>query len=253
MTQKTPPMQSIQRAFRIGHALWELRGAGPSEIASHLDLSKSTAHVYLRSLEATGYVVNHGGEYELSYQFLTMGSRLKYRNRLFQVSRSEVRTLARETSELVTLFIEQAGQSVVLHQERGDQSLELGMYPGLTLPLHSHAPGKLFLAHMGRERVDAIIEEYGLERMTEDTITDKKTLLDEMERIREDGYAVDWDQQVQGMGVIAAPIIVENDIEGVLAIACPTGRISADSYHDELLQKLQESVDSLTIKYQYGT
>jgi IclR family KDG regulon transcriptional repressor len=252
MTKRTPPMTSIQRAFRVGHALWELQGAGPSEIANHLDLSKSTAHVYLRSLESTGYVVNHGGEYELSYQFLAMGSRLKYRNRLFQVSRSEVRALAQATSELVTVVIEQAGRSVILHQEMGDQALELGMYPGLTIPLHSHASGKLFLAHMDRDRIDAIIGKHGLEQMTEDTITDRGTLIDEIERIREDGYAFDWDQQVQGMGVIAVPVIVENDIEGTVAVAGPTGRISTESYRNELLQKLQGSADTITIKHQYG-
>jgi IclR family KDG regulon transcriptional repressor len=253
MSPDTPPMKSIQRAFEIVHVLWELRGAGPSEIATQLDLSKSTAHVYLRSLQSTGYVVNHDGEYRLSCRFLTMGSRLKYRSRIFQVSKSEMRNLARETGELVTLLIEEAGKSVILHQEAGEQSLELGMHPGMTIPLHSHASGKLFLAYMTQDRIDEIIEGHELEQMTEYTITDRESLLAELDQIRENGYAFDWDQQVKGMGLIALPIIVDEELKAVLAVACPSGRIKDDSYREELLQKLQGTVDTLTIKYQYGT
>lgn len=253
MPPDTPPMKSIQRAFEIVETLWELRGAGPSEIAAHLNLSKSTAHVYLRSLQSTGYVVNHGGEYTLSHDFLTMGSRLKHRSRIFQVSKSELRTLAQETDELVTLVIEESEKSVILHQEPGEQALELGIYPGMTIPLHTHAPGKLFLAHMDRDRSDEIIDRHELEQVTEYTITDEEALVAELNQIREDGYAFDWDQQVKGMGLIAVPIIVDEGLEAVLAIACPTGRLRDDIYRKELLQKLQGTVDTLTIKYQYGT
>ncbi|GAA0273987.1 IclR family transcriptional regulator [Halobacterium noricense] len=252
MGNDTPPIKSVQRAFRVFHALWELQSAGPSELASYLDLSKSTAHVYLRSLEETGYVVNHNGEYELSYQFLTVGSQLKYRNRLFQVSEAEMNQLARDTGELVTLVIEQAGESVLIHQEHGDQALELGMYPGLTIPLHSHASGKLFLTHMSEERREEVFDRHGLEPVTEATITDRNTLLAELEQIRDAGYAYDWDQQVRGMGVIAQPIVVEDELEGVLSVACPTGRLQEEKYRDELRQKLQGAVDTISIKFQYG-
>lgn len=253
MTPDTPPMTSIQRAFEIVEALWELRGAGPSEIAAHLNLSKSTAHVYLRSLQSTGYVINHGGEYELSHAFLTMGSRLKYRSRIFQASKSELRTLAQETGELVTLVIEEAEKSVILHQEPGEQALELGIYPGMTIPLHTHAAGKLFLAYMDQHRTDEIVKRHELEQVTEHTITDREALVAELNQIRKDGYAFDWNQQVKGMGLIAVPIIVDEELEAALSIACPTGRLTDDMYREELRQKLQETVDTLMIKYQYGT
>lgn len=253
MTPDTPPMRSIQRAFEIVHELWNRREAGPSEIAAQLDLSKSTAHVYLRSLQSTGYVVNHGGKYKLSYKFLNVGSRLKHRSRIFHVSKSGMRSLARETGELISLLIEEDAKSVILHQEMGEQSLELGLYPGMTIPLHTHASGKLFLAHMAQDRIDEIIKGRGLQRMTESTITEKEPLMAELEEIRKNDYAFDWDQQVKGMGLIAVPIVIDEELKAVLAVACPTGRIQDDSYREELLQKLRETVDSLIIKYRYGT
>lgn len=250
---ETPTMTSIQRGFAVIHALWELRGAGPSEIARHLDLSKSTAHVYLRSLAETGYVVNHGGTYELSYHFLTMGSRLKFRNRLFQVSKAEMRELAAETGELIVVFVEQAGRAILLHQEGGSQALQLGTYPGQRLPMHSHASGKVLLAYMGEGTRERVLEERGLPAVTEETITDRSALRAELAEIREAGYAFDADQQVRGMGVVAVPIFVKGSAVGTLSAACPSGRLTDGEYRAELCARLQETADGISINYRYGT
>lgn len=253
MTDATPPMTSILRAFDVLTVLWEVNGAGPSAVASRMEIPKSTAHVYLRTLEETGYVVNEDGEYRLSHQFLATGSRIKHRNTLFQAAEPKLRELATETGELVTLVIEEAGQSVILHKEAGDRSLELGIYSGMITPLHSNATGKAILAHLTEERIEEVIETQGLTRLTSATITDEDRLRAELEAVRERGYAVDWDQQVKGMGLIGAPIKINGRLKGSVGIACPTGRIQDEAYQTELLQELRGTIDSITIKYRYGT
>lgn len=246
-------MKSVLRAFEVLNVLWEVNGAGPSTIAKQIDIPKSTAHVYLRTLQETGYVINEDGEYRLSHQFLTTGSRIKHRNSLFQASETKLRELAFETGELVTLVVEEAGHSVILDKESGDRSLELGIYSGMVTPLHSNATGKVILAHLPSDRTDEIIDTHGLESLTKETITDEETLRTELNTVRERGYAVDWDEQVKGMGLIGAPIIVDDQLLGAAGIACPTGRIKDEAYQRELLQKLEGTIDSITIKYRYGT
>ncbi|QSW97678.1 IclR family transcriptional regulator [Haloterrigena alkaliphila] len=253
MPDGTPPMKSVLRAFDVLDVLWETNGAGPSAVAAQMDVPKSTAHVYLRTLQETGYVVNEGGEYRLSHRFLSMGSRIKHRNNLFQVSEPKLRELATETGELVTLVVEEAGQSVILHKESGERSLELGIYSGMIIPLHSNATGKAILAHLPDDRIETIVDTHGLERLTAETITDRKVLYAELEAVRERGYAVDWDQQVKGMGLIGAPIEIDDRLQGAVGVACPTGRMKDETYQNELLQRLQGTIDSITIKYRYGT
>ncbi|WP_121743140.1 IclR family transcriptional regulator [Natronorubrum halophilum] len=253
MTERTSAMSSVLRAFTVLETLWEVNSAGPSEIAARLDIPKSTAHVYLRTLAETGYVINDGGEYRLSYRFLTTGSRLKHRNSLFQVAEEFLKDLADRTGELVSLVVEQSGQAVILHKTFGDRSLELGIYSGMTTPLHTNATGKVILAYLPDERTDEIIETQGLARVTDETITDEAVLRSELDEIRKRGYAVDWNQQVIGMGIIAAPILVEGRLDGAVGIVSPTGRIRNDRYQRTLLQKLQETIDSISIKYRYGT
>lgn len=249
----TPALSSVLRAFDVLTVLWETNGAGPSEVAARMDIPRSTAHVHLRTLNETDYVINEDGEYRLSYQFLATGSRIKHRNSLFQASERKLRELAIETGELVTLVIEEAGQSVILHKESGDRSLELGIYSGMITPLHSNATGKAILAHLPRKRTNEIIEAHGLTQLTTATITDEERLHSELNTVNERGYAVDWDQQVKGMGLVGAPVVINGHLKGAVGIVCPTGRIQNETYQTKLLQELRGTIDSITVKYRYGT
>ncbi|WP_049986094.1 IclR family transcriptional regulator [Halobellus rufus] len=245
-------LTTVARAFEIVDLLWELDGAGPSEVAERLDLPDSTVYDYLRSLSETRYVTRENGEYRLSSYFLTIGGKMKYRNRLYQVAKPEMKRVVAETDELVGLTIENDGRAVVYHQEEGRQALSLGTYSGAATPLHTVATGKAILAHLPDDRVDEIVDKHGLEQRTDQTITDWDVLERELEEIRENGYAVDWDEQVVGMGMAAVPIMIEDRVLGSFGIVVPTGRIRDPSYQKEILQKLQEMTNKVTINYQYG-
>lgn len=252
MPPKRTSLTTVERAFEILDLLWELDGAGPSELADHMDLPDSTVYDYLRSLSETRYVTRDDGEYRLSSYFLTIGGKMKYRNRLFQVAKPEMKRAVAETDELIGLTIENDGRAVVYHQEEGQKALSLGTYSGAATPLHTVATGKAILAHLPEERVDEIIEEQGLEQRTEHTVTDPDELKSELAEVQEQGYAVGWDEQVIGMGMAAVPIVIDERVLGSFGIVVPTGRIQDASYREELLQKLQEMTNTVTINYQYG-
>jgi IclR family KDG regulon transcriptional repressor len=252
MTNDAPPLTTIQRAFEIIEILWEQTGATPAEFAARLDIPQSTIYDYLRTLQSMEYVTRADGEYRLSYKPLAIGARVKYRNRLFRVARGELQQIVAETGEVADLHVEDNGRAVILHYERGEQALDLGIYPGMRTPIHTHAAGKAILAHLPDGRVDEIIETHGLESMTDKTVTSVETLEDELDQIRSNGYAVDWDQQVSGMGAIAAPIFVDEDILGAIGIVAPSDRLRNDPYQEQLRQKIREASSTISINYKYS-
>lgn len=244
-------LSTVERALEILELLWDLNGAGPTEVADRLGEPKGTVHGYLRTLTNAGYAVNDGGTYRPSYRFLTMGGRIKHRNRLFHVAKPEVERLADETGEIVDVSIEERGHSVTLHHAMGDEALRLGLYPGMTTPIHAHAAGKAVLAHLPADRRAAILDR-DLEQMTERTVTDSEKLRGELETIRERKYAYDWDEQVTGMGIVAAPVLVDGDVLGSIAIIAPTGRLQNESYRRELIGYVREASNTVEISYQYS-
>ena len=252
MASDSTPLQTVQRAFEIIHLLRDRGELSVTEIAAELSTPKSTVHDYLRTLRAMGYVVNDVGTYRLGFRFLELGGQAKYRNRLFQVARPELERLVAETEEVVSLNIEERGEFVVVDAEFGESLLRLGVYPGLRIPLHTHAAGKVMLAHFTQEKVRAIIDDQGLESRTEHSITDPDELITELESIRERGYAVDWNEQIVGMGVVAAPIIADDEVIGSIGVACPTDRLRDEGYRTQFVDEVQKSANIVAVNYQYS-
>lgn len=252
MVSDSTPLQTVQRAFEILHLLRDRGELSVTAIAAELSIPKSTIHDYLRTLRAMGYVVNDAGTYRLGFRFLELGGQTKYRNRLFHVARPELERLVAETEEVVSLNVEERGEFVVVDAEFGESSLRLGVYPGLRIPLHTHAAGKVILAHVTQERVRAIIDDQGLEARTEHSITDSDELTTELETIRERGYAVDWDEQIVGMGVVAAPIIADDEVIGSIGVVCPTDRLRDEGYRTQLVDEVQKSANIVAVNYQYS-
>ena len=247
-----PPLTTVVRAFEVLEVLWRLDGAGVTAVADQLDVPKSTAHEYLHTLEWSGYVVNDGGEYELSLKLLGVGSRIQYRKRLYHVSKTEVEKLAESTGEAANVTVAERGQAVILHSAESGDGLSLGTYPGLATPIHSLAPGKVILAGRPREYLDEVIERHGLEPVTDDTITDREELCEELDRIAEQGYAVDWDEQVVGMGLVAVPIEVEGEVIGAVTLVCPTAKLTDQDRREELVEAVRNASNVVSFNYQYG-
>lgn len=251
----TAPLKTVDTTFRIVEALWRLDGAGVTELADRMDMAKSTVHDYLRSLEQAGYAV-HGEEgYRLSTKFLQIGGRLKWRMELFHVARPELARLAAETGEEANLTIEEGGEAIIVHAERGERALNLGDYPGIHTPLHSHAAGKVILAHLHPRRVDRIVDRRGLDGVTEHTITRREELDEQLRTIRERGFAVDTDEQVLGMGVVAAPILDDagDDVHGAVGLVCPTRRLTDEAYVEELADAVRQASNVIGINFRYGS
>lgn len=253
MQTTEPPLKTVGRAFEIIELLREMDGARLSDLSDKLDAPQSTVHDYLRSLNTTKYVTKVDDQYQLSDEFIGVGLNLMYQNRLFQTAKPEMEKLAENTGELIGLNILTEGRALVLNQERGEQALNLGTHPGSFTPLHSHAGGKVLLAQQSEDQIKKILETSDLPELTSQTITEVGALKSELDEIREENYAVDWDEHVNGMGMVAIPIKTNDEALGSLSIITPTGRITNDSYQNQLLQKLQSTVETIVINYKYGT
>jgi DNA-binding IclR family transcriptional regulator len=252
MSGKTTPLKTVVRAFEVIEVLERERSAGPSTVAAELEVSRATAHDYLTTLESTGYVINDGGSYRIGYRFLGLGSRLKYRSVLFNAARAPLRKLSEETGDLCQVGVEEDGEWVLLHNDGDTSTVDMGTYPGLRFSIHTQAAGKVILAHLPDERVDQIIERHGLEPMTERTITDPEELRAELDRIEDNGYAVDSDQQDVGVSIIAAPVLVKGAIVGSVSIGCPTGRLQSDEYRRTRIRSVVVAADEVSLNYRYS-
>ena len=233
-------LKSVEKAFDVVEILWELEGAGVTEIATALDLPKSTVHAHLSTLESKGYVVSEGGEYRLGFRFLTFGEFVRRAEPLFHAARQPVDDLASRTGERVLCMTEQNGLGMVLHVGEGSRSLSGDVTVGTSVYHHCSAGGKAMMAYYPRERVDAIVDRWGLPAFTDETITDRETLLDELATVREEGIAFNREEYLRGVLAVGVPVFdASESVCGAVTLAGPVRRLYSErepeALHDALL------------------
>jgi len=235
------PIKTTRTAVEVVETLLELNGATFGEITEEMDMPKSTLHDHLRTLELLGVLVNSGDEYRVGTWPLNVGQRVRNQIPVYDHGRQEVDTLAERTGEHASLMIEEQGQGVLLYVERGEDAVDLNAWAGRRIPLTAQAPGKTILAHLPDERVDDIVDEYGLPRYTDRTITDRRALDSELERIRERGYATDDGELLEGVRAVSAPIFDGNTIAGSVTVGGPANRMRGEWFDEELPDLLLQS------------
>src|SRR5690606_10475408 len=106
--------------------------------------------------------------------------------------------------------------------------LRMELRPGTRVPLHCSASGKLFLAHLGAARRQALLDGLELSRFTATTLVQRSALEAELATIRRQGHAFDAGEFVDGLVCIAVPVRTagERGLRCALALQAPSARVS---------------------------
>jgi DNA-binding IclR family transcriptional regulator len=131
------------------------------------------------------------------------------------------------------------GVLVVHHVFRPDNSLQI-LEVGAVLPLHASAPGKALLAF--DEALETEVLAGDLPRLTGRTITGKAALRDQLDKIRERGYAVEKEEAVIGDAGIASPIFDRRgDVVGTIGLSGPAERLGQRSRQSALVAPVTDA------------
>jgi DNA-binding IclR family transcriptional regulator len=246
-------IQASKTAFAIVEALYDLDGAGVSQVANELGLAKSTAHAHLSTLADAGYIIREGDQYHVGLRFVDLGEYAKSRKDAYTISHRMVEQLAEKTQERSQFIVEEHGWGVYVHRELGEHAVHTDPGIGRQIPLHSTAAGKAILAELPRERVEQIIEQRGLEAVTENTITDREVLYEELDTIRERGYAFNMEENVLGLHAIGVGVKGEDGtICGALSVSGPSHRLTGDVLREEIPALLLGTANELELNLMHS-
>lgn len=245
-------VKAIRTMSRIVDLLIEEEGAGVSTIASELDLAKSSVHQQLTTLRSLNYVVKEDNKYHVGLRFLSIGDHARARHEAYHLAKPMVKQLVEECDERAQFFVEENGRAVIVYMESGERGVKADRHTGKYRYMHSSAGGKAMLAHMDRSRVESIIDQWGLPEETEATITKKDALFEELEQIREQGYAVNDEESISGIFAMAAPVVANDEVVGSFSVPGPRYRMQTDWFREELPDLLRGAANELEIKLEYS-
>jgi DNA-binding IclR family transcriptional regulator len=223
-------LQSVDRAIDLlFHLHGEREPRGVSEIARALALPKSTVHRLLRALARRGLVEQEaGGRYAPGARLVGLGLGAQERDPVVGVARPVLEEEAQALGETVFLTAPRGAGMIVLDKAEGRGFLRAAPRLGEQVPLHATAVGKLAFA-FAPERFP--LEGAGLEGFTERTLRDREVLRAEVERARKQGFAENHGEWIEGLSVVAAPVLLDAPGGGArrfvaaLAVAAATPRL----------------------------
>lgn len=206
-----------------------------AQICSRIHQPKSTTLNLIRTLEATGYLIKSRDSqlYSLGYKILQHSFSLRYSMSFVRSSLPFLEELGIQTGMIIYLVTHHNGRVLYLDAIYPSRRFPLYSTSGRTHPMHCTSCGKAMLAHMPEDMVHEIIDFWGMERRTPNTITDMKTLMEELETIRNRGYAIDNEEETPSSRCMASVIRNRNGF--------PTAAVSISSSAIELTDsKIEE-------------
>lgn len=245
MTDKGRTFKTTETSFAVIQAIEDADGATFAELRSQFDLAKSTLYYHLSTLEKLGYVVKERGTYQLGLRFLSHAEHAKRKEPAFDVVHSKASDLADRIPEEISFATEENGRLVVVLHDIGGSAItdfQIGQY----LYMHATANGKVLLAGMPEERVDEIIDRWGLPEFTENTITDRDMLEAELDRVREQGYAINDEEQREGLRSVGAKVTKpDGSVLGGLAVDGATYRLTDEQIEEHTVQQLLDTINEI--------
>mgnify|MGYP000114955549 CR=1 FL=1 len=249
-------IQSAERLLDVLEAVAaSTHGLRAGEIAAALGLPFSTAHRLAALLARRGYLAVEPDtrRYLLGPAVLRLRGGQAGPATLEEAARPLVQRLAAELGETACFALyDVAGEpsALVVCSARPRAVLCAVWSPGMRLPLHATAPGKVLLAFGPPERASEVVRR-GLVRCTERTLTDPQALAQELRQVRAQGYATEVDEYEQGLAGLAVPAGSGADLAGALGIAAPSARFDQPA-RLRALELLRAAATALALRVDVG-
>ncbi len=247
-------VQSVERTFTILELLAQYpNGIRITELASEMDLAKSTVHRLLKTLSNRGYVQQtHNGHYQLGIQCLVLASSLLNDLDIRSLAKDSLELLATSSEEVVHLCIHDRQEVVYVDKVESNQTIRMYSQIGKRAYMHCTGVGKALLTGFKEQEIEQLITDKGLPMFTDTTITTKEKLLEELDMIKESGYAIDEQEHENGIRCIAAPIYdYSGKVVAAISIAGPIDRMTKERVNGELAVEIKKHSARISSKLGY--
>lgn len=198
-----------------------------SEIASAVGLTRAAVRRFLLTLNELGYVDSNSNRFELTPRVLELGYSYLSSLSFPDVALPRLEQLVADTAEASEGSILDRGDIVYVVRVPGPAMMTISVNVGARRPAYATAMGRVLLAHLPAAELDRYLDTYELEPVLPRTITDPSEFREELERVRENGFALVNQELEEGLVAIAVPVRDRNQrVRAAINLSTHIGRKS---------------------------
>ncbi|QIW16644.1 transcriptional regulator [Pasteurellaceae bacterium RH1A] len=250
--KKASSNQSLVRGLKLLEILSDYPNGCPlAKLAELAGLNKSTTHRMLQSLQTCGYVkpANTVGSYRLTTKCLAIGQKTLNSLNILNVISPYLEQLNLDTGETVNFSMREGDYGIMIHKlEPTTGMMRTRAYIGQRLQLYCSAMGKNFMAYDNPDYVAGYWQRQAdiIQPLTQHTITDLELMYEELAKIRQQGFALDDQENELGVICIACPIFDANGkVNYAMSVSLSTARLKQIG-QAEMLAQIQQTAQAIS-------
>lgn len=247
MEEKTSGNQSLIRGLKLMELLSNYPNGCPlAKLAELAELNKSTVHRLLQGLQSEGFVqsATTAGSYRLTAKCLSIGQKTLSSLNIINIASPYLEKLNLTLGETVNFSKRESDHTILIYKlEPTIGMMRTRSYIGQQQRLYCTAMGKIYLAY--EENAD-YLEAYWqshqeiIQQLTCNTITDIHVMRDELAQIRQEGFAMDREENELGVCCLAVPVFNHlGKVEYAISVSASTHRLNSNTQQDFLREIIQ--------------
>lgn len=225
---------SLEKGIRILELLAQHGELSVSEAAKLMDTNRAGSHRFISTLKDLGYVEqNANNKYQPTLKIMKLATKVANRFEIRRIAKPYMHRLSMMFKETINLGFFKNNE--IIHIDKIDclEVLRMDSALGDKAPAYCTGLGKAILAFLPEHELAHYIENTDFRKLAPNTITDKDEFRAELERVRQNGYAIDDEEMSIGLSCIAVPIFDHNTYPAyALSISGPSMRLTHRTLED---------------------
>jgi IclR family pca regulon transcriptional regulator len=242
-------MTSLARGLAVVRAFSDSRKPQTiAQISQKTGIPRAAVRRCLHTLKQLGYVDAELNNFSLRPKVLTLGYSYLSSTPLTVSSQPYLNNISRTLGESSSLAVLDDGEVLYVARSAASRVMSVALNTGSRLPAYCTSLGRVMLAHLPPQELDAYFARVKLRPMTEHTVVNQKKLREILAGVRHDGYALIDEELELGLRSIAVPVRgASGNVLAALNVGAQAARVSVEQMKQEFLPVLLRGAQELSV------
>jgi len=257
MSKQSNNIQSVIKTFNLIEVLsMHEGGLNIRELEDSLGMHKSSIYRIISTLTDIGYInKTTDGNYRLTLKVLGLGNKLLNDISIIDIVKPYLMEISLKTNESTHLTMLDKTEAIyldVIHPKTN--SFRANSFIGKRGPLNVTAVGKVFLANRTNDEIKKIWHEIEgtVQQFTPNTITTLKRMMEVVEKVRVNGYALDDEEHEYNVFCIGIPLYSHDGVvRHAISVSFPKSKMTPELF-DETITLLKGFSERISAELGYN-
>lgn len=234
---------SVIRAFDADNSEMTL-----SDIARRTGLTRATSRRFLLTLLELGYVRTDGRLFSLSARVLELGFSYLSALSLPEIAQPHLEQLSTTIHESTSASVLDGSDIVYVARVPVRRIMSVRINIGTRFPAYATSMGRVLLSSFTAKQLEAYLKTIDFTGLTPSTVRSQDALINELTRVRKQGWALVDQELEKGLRSIAVPIRDgSGSVIAAINVSTTASSHTLESIHDELLPALQTAAERISV------